>query len=73
LTYPLISWELFNLAARYYIVSSVIESLTWCSVSIAIVSDIMASPLRYCHPNTRNMKNEYDYKLQTIWLNKVTM
>jgi hypothetical protein len=48
-------------------VSSVIEPLTWYSVSTVIVSRVIAwldLPRRYFSPN--KTRNEYDRELQTI-------
>jgi hypothetical protein len=54
-------------AVGYYMVSSVIEPLAWCSVSTVIVSGVMVwldLPRRYFSP--KKIRNEYDDELQTI-------
>jgi hypothetical protein len=54
-------------AVGHFMVSSVIEHLTWCSVSTVIVSWVMVwldLPRRYFSP--KKTRNEYDDELQTI-------
>jgi hypothetical protein len=48
-------------------VSSVIEPLTWCSVSTVIVSGVMVwLDLPRRHFSLKKTRNEYDDELQTI-------